>query len=48
MPWVRKRMGRLLRVGLEVEEKARRTSVHRRVIVLRIERKREEAVDDAR
>ena len=47
MSWVRKRMGRLLRVRLEVEVEARRASVHRRVIVLRIERKREEAVDDA-
>ena len=40
-------MGRLLRVGLEVEVEASRTSIHRRVIPFRFERKREEAVDDA-
>ena len=46
MPWEPKRMGRLLRVRLEVEAEPRRTSVHRRVIPNRVERKREEAVDD--
>ena len=38
-------MGLLLRVRLEVEEEARRTSVHRRVIAARLERKREETVE---